>query len=292
MPAPGSAPSPPQNTLPPATHDWAEFTPLRCAGITLLNAHFTQHRFERHSHETYSIGFTRSGVQTFECRGTRHASVAGGVILFNPDETHDGSRGSDVGFGYSILYVDRALVQAWTDRAAGLGSTSHYFKKPVVRDLQGELLLHRAVAAVAERQESLHAEERTAAAMVTLLGRHGETAAHWRACQDAGRVRMARVRDYLDAHFAEDVTVETLATQAGLSRAHLTRAFTTTFGIAPHAYLNMVRVRHAQKALVRGEPLADVAAACGFADQSHLSRRFKGQVGLSPGRWLLQTRGA
>ena len=273
--------------------------PLASGGVTLLNAHFTQHRFERHSHETYSIGVTRSGVQTFACRGTRHASLAGDVILFNPDEPHDGSRGTEAGFGYSILYVDAALVHTWMgDRDAAGGSGSHgmatrYFKAPLVHDPQGALLLQQAVAAVAERQESLHGEERTAAAMVALLGRHGELRQPWAATGvDAGRSRMALVREYLDAHFADDVTVQTLATQAGLSRAHLTRAFTATYGMAPHAYLNMVRIRQAQAALRQGGALADVAAACGFADQSHLTRRFKGQVGVAPGRWLAHMRAA
>lgn len=272
--------------------------PLASGGVTLLNAHFTQHRFERHSHETYSIGVTRSGVQTFACRGARHASLAGDVILFNPDEPHDGSRGTEAGFGYSMLYVDAALVHAWVgDRdAAGGGAhdrtsmATRYFKAPLVHDPEGALLLQQAVAAVAERQESLHGEERTAAAMVALLGRHGELRRPWAATGlDAGRQRMALVREYLDAHFADDVTVETLATQAGLSRAHLTRAFTATYGMAPHAYLNMVRIRQAQAALRQGHAVADVAAACGFADQSHLTRRFKGQVGMAPGRWLAQT---
>lgn len=270
--------------------------PLASGGVTLLNAHFTQHRFERHSHETYSIGVTRSGVQTFACRGTRHASLAGDVILFNPDEPHDGSRGTDAGFGYSMLYVDAALVHAWMgdrDAAGGGGDgnrmATRYFKAPLVHDPEGALLLQQAVAAVAERQESLHGEERTAAAMVALLGRHGELRRPWAATGlDAGRQRMALVREYLDVHFADDVTVQALATQAGLSRAHLTRAFTATYGMAPHAYLNMVRIRQAQAALRRGDAVADVAAACGFADQSHLTRRFKGQVGVAPARWLAQ----
>lgn len=266
--------------------------PLASGGITLLNAHFTQHRFERHSHETYSIGVTRSGVQTFACRGARHASLAGDVILFNPDEPHDGSRGTDAGFGYSMLYVDAALVHALVaDRAAGSAAgAARYFKAPVVHDPQGALLLQQAVAAVAEQQESLHGEERTAAAVQALLGRHGEARVDWAPSVDAGRQRMALVREYLDAHFADDVTVQALAAQAGLSRAHLTRAFTATYGIAPHAYLNTVRIRNAQAGLRQGQAVADVAAACGFADQSHLTRRFKGQVGMAPRRWLTHMR--
>jgi AraC-like DNA-binding protein len=265
--------------------------PLASGGITLLNAHFTQHRFERHSHETYSVGVTHSGVQTFACRGARHASLAGDVILFNPDEPHDGSRGTDAGFGYSMLYVDAALVHAWVaDRAAGTARAARYFKAPLAHDPAGALLLQQAVAAVAERQESLHGEERACAAVVALLGRHGEVPAHRAGVVDAGRQRMALVREYLEAHFADDVAVQTLATLAGLSRAHLTRAFAATYGIAPHAYLNTVRIRQAQAALRRGQAVADVAAACGFADQSHMARRFKGHVGMAPGRWLGQMR--
>lgn len=281
---------------PSAPNDWAEVRPLASGGVTLLNAHFTQHRFERHSHETYSIGVTHSGVQTFACRGTRHASLAGDVMLFNPDEPHDGSRGSDAGFGYSILYVDTALVHALlTDLAdSGTGQATHagrYFKAPVVHDPQGAHLLIQAAAAVAERQETLHGQELTSAAMLALLGRHGE-ARFDRASNglDPGHRRMALVREYLDAHFFDDVTVEMLAYQAGLSRAHLTRAFTAAYGIAPHAYLNMVRIRQAQAALLRGDTIAQAATACGFADQSHMTRRFKGQVGMAPGRWAADMR--
>lgn len=212
-------------------------------------------------------------------------------MLFNPDEPHDGSRGSDAGFGYSILYVDIAWVHAllsdFSDSNAGsITRSSLYFSAPVVHDPHGADLLRLAAAAVAQRQETLHGEERTSAALQALLGRHGERrATPADNSLDPGRWRMALVREYLDAHFGDDVTVKTLADQAGLSRAHLTRAFTAAYGIAPHAYLNMVRIRQAQAALLRGDTIADAASACGFADQSHMTRRFKGQVGLAPGRW-------
>jgi AraC-like DNA-binding protein len=267
--------------------DWAEFRHGPSGGITLMQAHFTEHCFERHSHDTYSIGITLSGVQTFTCRGARHASRLGDVILFNPDEPHDGSRGSDEGFGYSILYVEPALMHAWLDRSAGTG-TARYFRNPVVSDRRAAQVLYRAIAATGQQQESLRAEELTSAAIIDLLKRYGEGRADASGCIDAGLHRMNMVREYIDAHFADNLTVDVLARQAGLSRVHLTRAFTKTFGVPPHVYLNMVRLRRAQGALLKGQSLADAAVAAGFADQSHLNRRFRGSMGLSPGAWLKQ----
>lgn len=120
-------------------------------------------------------------------------------------------------------------------------------------------------------------------------------AAHLRAPQSRDLLhrpdpQRERVRDYLHAHYCENVTVQDLAPVAGLSRVHLTRAFTQRFGAPPHLYLNAVRLRQAQAAMLAGTPLAEVAAACGFADQSHFTRRFKGSVGTPPAQWLRQMR--
>lgn len=270
--------------------DWAEFRHGPGDGITLMRAHFTEHCFERHSHDTYSIGITLSGVQTFTCRGALHASRQGDVILFNPDEPHDGSRGSDEGFGYSILYVEPAQMHSWLDRSAGT-NTSRYFSPSVVNDRLAAQRLYQAITATAQAQESLRAEELTSAAVIGLLRRYGEGRADSAGCIDAGRDRMNIVREYIDAHFADNITVDVLARQIGLSRVHLTRAFTKSFGVPPHVYLNMVRLRQAQRALMTGQSLADAAATSGFADQSHLNRRFRGSMGLSPGVWLKQMGG-
>jgi hypothetical protein len=113
------------------------------AGVTQMNAHFTEHTFERHSHETYSIGVTASGVQTFHCGGTLHASLRGDVILFNPDEPHDGQRGTQEGFGYSMLYVAPQVVDECRDKEAGLDMAA-YFSQPVVRDAAMGRALARA----------------------------------------------------------------------------------------------------------------------------------------------------
>jgi AraC-like DNA-binding protein len=74
-----------------------------------------------------------------------------------------------------------------------------------------------------------------------------------------------------------------LAAEAGLSRYQFLRAFTRLTGLPPHAYLLQRRVQHARQLVRRGLPLADVAAASGFADQSHMTRCFVRSLGLTPG---------
>jgi AraC-like DNA-binding protein len=271
-------------------HDWARFQPGAMEGVTLMKAHFQEHAFDRHSHETYSIGLTHAGVQTFNCAGAFHASLPGDLILFNPDQAHDGKRGAPEGFGYSMLYVPEDVVAGCADRDAGIVMPRH-FRQPVVRDGALARQFAQAVAAINQPGESLRAEELTRDVLAAILVRHGESGARRVEPRAAGGSRMDRVRDHLQAHYADDVDVLTLAGIAGLSRAHLTRAFARHFGVPPHIYLNAVRVRKAQEAMLAGASLADVAADSGFTDQSHFSRRFKGALGVTPAQWLRQMRG-
>jgi AraC-like DNA-binding protein len=97
--------------------------------------------------------------------------------------------------------------------------------------------------------------------------------------------RIARVRDYLETSFAEPIDLQELASIADLSRFQLLRAFRRETGMTPHVYLTDCRVRAARRLLTQGDEVADVALACGFSDQSHLTRIFKAHSGLTPGRY-------
>lgn len=272
--------------------EWVHYGRGPLDGVTLLDARFVGHVFERHSHDTYAIGVTTGGVQRFDCRGTRHDGVPGDVILFNPDQAHDGRAGTDGGFRYSMLYVAPAALDAMLRGADDDGSAPHrgHFRQPLAHDAALARTLLEAMAACAQHSETLRAQALLARALRRAMRCHGDTPLAPMPA-DAASARLRAVRDYIDAHHAQDLRIETLAALAGLSRAHLTRAFGSAFGVAPHAYLNGVRLRRAQQALLRGEPLAEVALATGFADQSHFTRRFRGMFGVPPGAWLAQMRG-
>jgi AraC family transcriptional regulator len=82
------------------------------------------------------------------------------------------------------------------------------------------------------------------------------------------------------------VQLKEVARECRLSVSHFSRAFRRTMGVAPHNWLLTRRIEVAKEKLRNsGLSLSEVALACGFADQSHLTRVFTGMVGVSPGAW-------
>jgi len=96
---------------------------------------------------------------------------------------------------------------------------------------------------------------------------------------------LAPVRQYLHANLCELIPISALAAISGLTECHLIRAFHREFGLPPHAYHLRLRLAAASELLSQGVPVSSVAYECGFADQSHLSRRFKEVFGVTPAAW-------
>lgn len=274
---------------PAQSTDWIRYRATPLAGVTLMHAHFTDHAFERHSHAEYGIGLTYSGVQTFHCGGTVRRSTPGNVIFLNPDQAHDGLPGEKDGYRYSMLYVDTDVMAALSERAAGT-LHEHYFRDAVVHAPASAALLHQAIEAAGQVAETLRGETLLLQTSIHLLLRYGDMPRMAQTPVGAGLNRLTRVRDYIESHADQNITIGELAREAGVSRVYLSRAFTHHFGVPPHVYLNAVRLAHARRLLMRGMPLAAVATTAAFADQSHFNRRFKGAVGLAPGVWLGQMR--
>ncbi|WFU45724.1 AraC family transcriptional regulator (plasmid) [Bradyrhizobium sp. CB82] len=94
---------------------------------------------------------------------------------------------------------------------------------------------------------------------------------------------LRRIRDYIEDHIDQRITVEFLAGLAKLSVCYFVRAFKQSMAITPHDYLIRQRVERTKQLLSGTEmPLSQIALAAGFADQSHFARRFRQHVGMSP----------
>jgi AraC-like DNA-binding protein len=131
---------------------------------------------------------------------------------------------------------------------------------------------------------SLYVDSLTLAACIDFL-RLGRDERAVRAARLVPR-QLRRVQEYLIEHLAETVRLKDLAALTGLSQSQFGRAFKASTGFSPHRWQLNARVAKAQELLFAGQmPLAEIALATGFVEQSHFSRVFKNFVGTPPGSW-------
>jgi AraC family transcriptional regulator len=98
--------------------------------------------------------------------------------------------------------------------------------------------------------------------------------------------QVRRAKEFLASHCADDILLVDAARACGLSRGHFASAFRVATGLTPHQWLQRHRIDKAKSLLLNStNPVADIAAACGFADQSHLTRVFARLVGSTPAAW-------
>ena len=95
-------------------------------------------------------------------------------------------------------------------------------------------------------------------------------------------------RKYMEVHFGENISIAKLAGLVSWSPYHFARVFGRQTSFPPHAYLEGVRIRKARELLDGGHTLASAALSAGFADQSHMTHRFKRFLGITPGMYVRQ----
>jgi AraC-like DNA-binding protein len=279
-----SAASPGDDPRNPRTADWARYVRSADVPVEAMHAHFERHVYHRHSHDTYSFGVTEDGAQSFSCRGAGHTSAAGMVMAFNPDDPHDGYAADRLGFTYRMVHIGPDLLTGVLTELTGRPAGRPLFANPVHADpvlaasLRG---LHRAIAGEAP---SLRRDELLAAAVGSMTWRASTrelTAVAGR--PGTGQRAAERVRQLIHAAYLEDLSTAQLTAVADCSRFALHRAFKSRYGLTPGEYQRLLRLRAARRLIALGLPVADAAADCGFADQSHLTRWFTRCYGITPG---------
>jgi AraC family transcriptional regulator len=151
----------------------------------------------------------------------------------------------------------------------------------VIRDPLAELL-SRTLVEGSQNDEGLYAES-VGQTLVMHIARmdHPQTRANV-----LPKWRLKRVREYIDAHFSEPLSLANLASVAGLSRMHFAAQFRAATGYRPHDYLLYQRIESSKAILSNTDmPLVEVALAVGFQAQAHFTTVFKRMTGETPGRW-------
>ncbi|HXZ09538.1 MAG TPA: AraC family transcriptional regulator [Paraburkholderia sp.] len=246
-------------------------------GIERLEARFHGQPFAPHRHDTYAIGVTLSGVQTFNFRGRRWHCLPGQCHMLHPDETHDGAAATDEGFSYRIVYLDPALVQQ-----ALHGNPLPFVANPVVDAPRLSALCAAEVWDIDEPIDEIARIDLVAAMTNLLVDAAGVSAKKPGAMASN---RLVRIRDLLAEAPAVRHSMDELERLSGLDRWTLARQFRAAFGTSPSRFRMHRQLDLLRRSVTQGASLMDAALEAGFADQSHMSRQFKRAYGLTPARW-------
>ena len=240
--------------------------------------------YERHSHDTFSIGTVNGGHSTYWNRGKTHETQAGSVVILNPEDVHGCNPVKGADWCYDMLFVDPCwLLDLQIEIDADAAGKFAMFSDTISHNPR----LYNGLADLADTLinpdiDVLGKET----AMVSFFGDlHVQLDLRGDLDGGIGSVndrKMIRVADYIRTHYDENISLDALAGLVGYSRSYLVRAFKKTFGMTPYAYLINCRVQRARHALRRGEKIVDVALETGFADQAHFQRIFKRLMATTP----------
>ena len=235
-------------------------------------------RSEPHTHQAFGLGVIESGVERFRYSGSEHLAAPGSMVMMNPDELHTGRAETEHGWRYSMLYIDPATVARIT------GEDGWWFDDAVRHDPAIAQRVAQRLAALWQADEPLAFDSQ----LYELLAEFRPLARVPRPARPQADVRLAVVVDYLRANLAERLTLEQLAAVAGLSPYHFLRRFRAQYHATPQQMLMALRLFEAKRLLASGMPPAQVAAAAGLTDQSHLTRSFVKRYGVTPARYQQQ----
>ena len=242
-----------------------------------IEAFFSGHAFEPHQHDTFAIGRTLAGVQSFYYRGAMRHSQSGMTIVLHPDEKHDGHAGTQEGFRYRMMYIEPALIQKIVK-----GKPLPFIKQGLSHDPR----LYQATNILLQNmndQLSILEKEDALYDLATTLYEVAGQSLYTRKNYDY--IAAEKAREFIHASLDQDISLSDLEQHIQRDRWSLSRDFRLLFGTSPHRYMIMRRLEIVKKCLINNESLTQTAMIAGFFDQSHMTRHFTRTFGVTPARW-------
>ena len=259
--------------------------PASEAGTDFIAASLTVGRPMPHVHSEWQFAVAEMPTGLSIGAFRRFATRADTVTVVPPLTVHTEGAGAEAGPGWRLLYVAPAVLdRLGGHRPGGQAGSVVRFQAPAITD----------PARAAELRELLRESDeglvdgagfmsRALAWLEQVLGEHASM------LKDAPRSSaVERARALLHSRPTQSLELPEIATVAGTSVSHLVRSFSRVVGLPPQRYHVQVRLAHARRLLAEGQAASWVAYECGFADQSHLNRRFKECHGLTPGAFQIQ----
>ena len=236
-------------------------------------------KFPNHFHEYYVIGFIEGGKRHLWCKGKEYDTSAGDLILFNPRDNHYCAPVNGELLDYRAVNIKPEVMSRAVKEITGEAYMPYFtetvvYKSDIAQSVQD---LYRAVlndAPLLEKEENLFF-------LLDQILR--EYASDFESADVLRPNRQIQsLCQYMEEHFAENVTLDELLSMTDFGKSYLLRSFTRQTGVSPYRYLQTIRLDKAKRFLEEGIAPIDAAGMAGFSDQSHFTHFFKEFIGLTP----------
>jgi AraC-like DNA-binding protein len=236
-------------------------------------------QFPRHSHDQYGIGVICLGAHRSWSGIGWVDAICGDIIMVNPGEMHDGSSLDGKPRSWEMLYFEPDTVCEILADEQWNGTNTLL---PAVRDRDQAIRCRQLFKAVIDpKPDSLHIDEALVRTLAYAFQHHGTH----RPLRLSGSPSIHSIVKSIDCEPERPLSLQAMADMAGVSRFHFLRGFSHVTGATPHAYIVQRRVRLARRLLAAGREPSQASADAGFADQSHMTRAFVRQLGMTPARY-------
>jgi AraC-like DNA-binding protein len=244
-----------------------------------------EHPYPKHWHEEFYVSAITGGAGRFQFGGSEHLATPGSLVVVAPGEIHTHHSG-ERGRSFRSLHLPWSSLKEAAADVTGNYNSLPAFSSGLISDHKAfrEFVgLHRALERSGTRLER---ETRLLELFETLLRAVGVDGSSLKGGREIDAV--CRARQFLHENFHREVTLKELSAHVNLSPYYFHRSFCKQLGMPPHAYQVQLRLLHAKTLLRKRWPLAHVAYAAGFSDQSHLTRLFKRFTGATPAQYAAQ----
>ncbi|MFP7492426.1 AraC family transcriptional regulator [Terribacillus saccharophilus] len=251
----------------------------KTAGITALSASMKEFTYKKHSHREYALGVTLRGIQKFNLDGHNQLSYPSGVMLFNPEQTHDGMAYGESNLEYVMLYIDPVLLLETTRQHDLIR-----FDQPIVYD---DILKRKVVTlshAITSGQDEAFCSELLVSLADSLSQKNADTTYR----RDTALI--GKAKDMMHASLQGVLKLDDICLELGMSKYKFIRLFKAHTGSSPYQYFLNGKLEYAKQIIERNRDIYAAVAACGFVDLAHLNRHFKGVYGITAYEYMLYLR--
>ena len=247
-----------------------KFIYKKSAGITALSASITDFTYKKHSHKEYAIGVTLRGIQQYNLDGSLQLSYQNGVMLFNPEQAHDGMAHDETGLDYVMLYIEPQLLLEVIEKKDIVR-----FSTPIVYDHRLEQKILSLSHAILNGKDEALCSELLLALTDSLIQTNLSTDYK----KDNALIRKAK--DMLYANLENVLKLDEVCKELHLSKFQFIRLFKAHTGISPYQYFLNCKIERAKQLIEKKRDIYSAVSECGFVDLSHLNKHFKSVYGTT-----------